>query len=132
MFRMLNHRRTKGYGTIPFGVITHVNDVAVKNLRQLVELLRDNQEEFITYTVGGLYETIVFRRDEMQGTTEDVMDESGIRYQYSKDLAEVWEKGPQTASARCPSHGERTPIFKFDEALGIGRHRRSPPSLELP
>ncbi len=98
VFRMLDHRRTKGYGSIPFGVITHVNDISVKNLRHLMELLRDNQQEFITYTVGGLYETIVFRRDEMQETTEDVMDESGIRYQYSKDLAEVWEKGPQSVS----------------------------------
>lgn len=94
VFRMLPHRVTKGYGNMPFGVVDKINDVSVKNLKHLVELLRDCKDEFITYEIAGNYETVVFRTSDMEDTTEEVLSDEGIRYQFSKDLQSVWEAEP--------------------------------------
>jgi hypothetical protein len=69
-----------------------VNDQAVKNLRHFVELLRDCEDEFIVFEFAGEAETLVFRRQDLADSTEDILADEGIRYQYSKDLADVWEK----------------------------------------
>ena len=74
--------------------IEEINDVPVKNLPHLVELLRNCKDEFITYEVAGNYETVVFRRSDMEATTEEVLSDEGIRYQFSKDLEAIWEAEP--------------------------------------
>jgi hypothetical protein len=91
IFRLLPHLTTKGYSNVPFGVISKVNDVEIKNLRHLVQSLRDCKEEFITYSIAGNYETMVFRRSDMEDTTEEILSDEGIRYQFSKDLEAIWE-----------------------------------------
>lgn len=98
VFRMLPHRVTKGYGNLPFGVIDKINETKVKNLKHLVELLRDCEDEYITYEVAGNYETVVFRTSDMEDTTEEVLSDEGIRYQFSKDLEPVWEAEEATAA----------------------------------
>ncbi len=44
---MFPHRITKGYVQPTFAVVTHINDVPVKNLAHLVELLRDLKSEYV-------------------------------------------------------------------------------------
>ncbi len=90
--RMFSHRMIKGYANTPFGVVSHVNGQAVKNLRHFVELLRDCEDEFIVFEFAGEEETLVFRRQELADSTEEILVDEGIRYQYSKDLADVWEQ----------------------------------------
>ena len=88
--RLFPHRTSKGYGGASFGVVEQVNDVKVKNLPHLVELLRDATGEFLTLKLAGKYETLVFRRQEVLDSTEEILENEGIREQYSDDLAEVW------------------------------------------
>ena len=90
----LPHKLVQGYGNPAGSVIKAVNGVAVKNLRQLVELLRDSKSEFLTFDVaqrGG--ETYVFSRKQLEAATEEVLNDNGIRAQGSADLMKVWGTG---------------------------------------
>ena len=69
-YARLNHRIAKGYGPQHFAVLSQVNGTAVHNLSHLVELLRDAKSECMTFRFAGLYETLVFRRDELAKSTE--------------------------------------------------------------
>jgi hypothetical protein len=88
---MLAHKVTKGYSD-PFGqVVADIDGVKVKNLRHLVELLRDGRSEFLTLRFCGQFtETMVFRRAAMQEVTEQVMAENGIPRRGSDDVMAVW------------------------------------------
>jgi S1-C subfamily serine protease len=91
-YGLLPHRTSKGYSPSPFTVVTHVNGTAVKNLRHLVELLRDAKDEFITVDLAGASPPLVFRRDEILKATDDILSDEGIRKQYSDDLEDVWHQ----------------------------------------
>lgn len=99
LLRLLPHRITKGYDTIPFGVVTHVNDEQVKNLKDLVIKIRDCKDEFLILTMDGNYETLVFNRADMSDSTEEILGDEGIRYQYSKEFEPIWEGKEDTAAA---------------------------------
>lgn len=89
---MFSHKITKGYDTKgPFGVVSCINDVPVKNLIHLVKTLRDNRKEFVVFKFANLRsESLVFRRSEIEAATEEILNENGIRYQYSEDLKKIW------------------------------------------
>lgn len=89
--RLFPHRITKGYSNIPFGVLTHINDEEIKNLKHAVEVMRNCQDEFLTFRFGGNVETLVFRRSDLDGSTEDILSDEGIRYQASKTLQTIWD-----------------------------------------
>ena len=87
----LPHKLVQGYGSPAGEVIKSVNGVPVKNLRQLVELLRDNRQDYLTFEGaqhGG--ETYVFARKELEAATEDILNDNGIRSQGSAELMKVW------------------------------------------
>lgn len=90
--RMFPHRIVKGYSNLPFGVVTHVDDQPIRNLRHLVTTLRDATGEFITLDMAGAHETLVFQRTQLDAATEGILEDEGIRYQCSADLRDVWEK----------------------------------------
>jgi len=92
---MFSHKVTKGYNSKAsgMGIVSHVNDVPVKNLVHLVELLRDNTNQFVTLRFANTQsERLVFDKKEIETATEDILSENGIRAQCSDDLKEVWEK----------------------------------------
>ncbi|MBU3948274.1 MAG: trypsin-like peptidase domain-containing protein [Proteobacteria bacterium] len=91
---MFSNRITKGYDTRgPFGVVSHINDVPIKNLIHLVETLRDNRKEFVVFKfANSRSESLVFKRVEIEAATEDILNENGIRYQFSEDLKDVWNR----------------------------------------
>jgi hypothetical protein len=91
VFRLLTHRAMKGYGTPPYGVVKTLNGEPVTNLNELVTRLRDNKDEFVTIEPDGRHETLVFKTSDMAATTEDVLNDEGIRYQYSEELEQLWE-----------------------------------------
>lgn len=103
------HRMTNGYDDPNRAVLSEVNGIAVKNLRHLVEILRDNQESQVTFKFAksGVLtnETMVFKRDELIAATGKILEENGIRYPYSPDLLGVWETYvtamPKSARAMC-------------------------------
>ena len=92
--RMFPHPIHEGYDPQVFAVVDRVDDQPVKSLAHLVELIRAAEGEFITFHLAGKYETLVFPRQEMFDITESILEDEGIRYQYSKDLADAWEKDP--------------------------------------
>ena len=90
---MFSHKITKGYDNPYTQIISQVNGVAVKNFQHFVELMRDLSEPYIEFAFAGYQvETMVFRRDEMEAATEDILTENGIRFQYSDDLSGIWRK----------------------------------------
>ena len=62
----------------------------VKNLRHLAVTLRDLEDDLVVIRLGGSYETLVFRRDDLIDSTEEILEDEGIRSQFSDDLKEIW------------------------------------------
>lgn len=96
------HRITKGYDDPNRAVLSEVNGVAIKNLRHLVELLRDNNDRQITFKFANsgvmTHETMVFNRKDLLEATGKILEENGIRYPSSADLQPIWDKPSLTAT----------------------------------
>jgi S1-C subfamily serine protease len=102
---MFEHKVAKGYRDPAGQVLERVNGHKVKNLRHLVELVRDSKEEFLTFRFAEEgAEVLVFRRMEMNKATEDVLEDAGIApsRRGSKDMLRVWNNGrpPRPAKGR--------------------------------
>ena len=85
---------SKGYGH-PFGkVLDQVNGIKIKNLKHLVEVLRDAKAEFMVFQFAGRgTETLIFPRKELLAATDDILIDNGVRSQGSPELMEVWKGG---------------------------------------
>ena len=85
------HRLAQGYSN-PMGlVLQKVNGTPVKSLTHLVELLRDQTAEFVTFEFEGVFtETLVFSHKEMVAATEAILTDNGVRSQGSPDTLAVW------------------------------------------
>ena len=91
----LPHRLAVGYSNPAGKVVESVNGIPIKNLRHLVEVLRDCRDEFITFKFfGRAAESPVFPRREMLAAMEDILNDNGIRNQGSPDTLEVWNAKP--------------------------------------
>jgi hypothetical protein len=76
-------------------VVKAVNGVAVKNLRHLVEVLRDNRDEFVIFDFARRgTESMVFVRQEMIAAVDEVLTDNGIRSQGSPEVMAVWGARP--------------------------------------
>jgi hypothetical protein len=103
------HRITRGYDDPNRAVLSEINGVQVKNLRHLVEILRDNREDQVSFKFASsgvlTHETMVFNRAELTEATGKILEDNGIRYPYSADLRAVWEApaqlGVKSAQAAC-------------------------------
>lgn len=95
------HRITRGYDDPNRSVLSEVNGVPVKNLRHLVEILRDSRDEQVSFKFASsgvlTHETMVFNRSELIAATGKILEENGIRYPYSPDLRAIWEAATSTA-----------------------------------
>ncbi len=92
---VLAHPLTRGYSD-PFGqVVKDVDGVSVRNLRHLVELLRDGRGEYLTIRFfGEMSETLVFPRKAIEDSTSALMAENGIPRRGTDDLMTVWNRKP--------------------------------------
>lgn len=90
---MFSHKIIKGYGNPFLSVIKSVNGVKIKNLRHLVETLRSIKDDYVIFRFDDKRaEMLVFNRKEIEEATEDILNDNGIREQYSKDLRDAWVK----------------------------------------
>jgi S1-C subfamily serine protease len=90
------HSLAKNYSSPQLEVVKTINGTVVKNLRHLVEIIRDLKDEFIVIEFAGRgSETIVLPRKEMIASTEDVLNDNGIRSQGSSDIMAVWNQKPR-------------------------------------
>jgi S1-C subfamily serine protease len=89
---MFPHKIGKGYDSPQFKVIKEINGIRVKNLRHMVEILRDSKEKYTTISFDDRQsETIVFDHKEALAATEEVLSDNGIRELASDDLLSVWK-----------------------------------------
>jgi S1-C subfamily serine protease len=92
---MFKHKITEGYGDAVGQVVAEVNGVKIKNLRHLVELLRDVKDEFLIFRFAESSTSIlVFNRAEMNKATDEILDDNGIspNRRGSEDMLKVWRK----------------------------------------
>jgi S1-C subfamily serine protease len=95
------HVLSKDYGNPFLEVVKTVNNIPIKNLCHLVEVLRNSKDDFITIEFYGLLApTLVFPRAEMVAATEQILTDNDIRSQGSPDTMAIWNgKSPdKTAS----------------------------------
>ena len=91
---MFPHRLAVGYSNPFTKVVKEVNGTRIKNLRHLVETLRDCKEKYITISFDDrASESIVFNRQEVLDATDEILTDNGVRQQASDDLRAVWEGG---------------------------------------
>ena len=85
------HRLVSGYDNRFGSVLYSVNDVPIRSLRHLVEVLRDLKTELVLFKFDQRSgESIVLPRQQVVDATEGILNENGIRYQASRDLLDVW------------------------------------------
>lgn len=91
---MFVHKISKGYADPVGRVVKEVNGVPIKNVRCLVETIRDCKDEYLTFRFAEDWsEVLVFDRKEMDKATEEILDENGIApsRRASADLTKVWQ-----------------------------------------
>lgn len=89
----------EGYSNPELGVVKTVNGVRIKNLRHLVEVLRDTKDKFISIVFyGHERESPVFRRAAMVAATNEILNDNNVRSQGSPDMMAVWNARPATKS----------------------------------
>jgi len=85
------HKLVQGYGNPRSEVVKAVNGIPVKNLKHLVEILRDSKDEFIKLEFSSRYgETMIFPRAQMLAATDEILTDNGVRSQGSPDTMAVW------------------------------------------
>jgi S1-C subfamily serine protease len=90
---MFPHRICDGYQNATGQVVSEINGVAIRNLRHLVETLRDLKDPYVKFEFAGRYvETLVFDRTETLVAGEDILVHNGIRERQSPDLRGLWEE----------------------------------------
>jgi S1-C subfamily serine protease len=93
---MFPHRITRGYDDPDASVVTEVNGIAVRNLQHMVDILRDSDAPHVAFRLVRRRDrgpqTIIFDRQEIRSTTEEILNDNGIRYLYSRDIRPVWER----------------------------------------
>ncbi len=85
------HKLVTGYSSRFGSVVESINNVHIKSLRHLVQVLRDLKDELVVIRFDQRTgETIVLPRKDMLAATESVLTDNGIRAQASADMLEVW------------------------------------------
>jgi S1-C subfamily serine protease len=88
------HALCKGYDSPIARVVKTVNGISIRNLKHLVQVLRDSREEFDVFTFYGKGgESMVFLRKKMRDATDEILTDNGIRSQGSQPELDVWNKG---------------------------------------
>jgi S1-C subfamily serine protease len=89
------HKLAKGYSNVAGCVVASINGKHISSLLQLVALLRDLKDDFVTVEFAQKTgESLVFPRKEMVAATEDILTDNGVRAQGSPDTLAVWQGTP--------------------------------------
>jgi S1-C subfamily serine protease len=92
------HKLMRGYGDPVGQVVKDVDGVPVRNLRHLVELLRDGKGEFLTLRFyGEMSETLVFPRKAAEEATLELMAENGVPRRGTPEVMAAWDARPVTS-----------------------------------
>jgi len=86
------NKLVNGYSSPAGSVVGSVNGTHIKSLAQLVAVLRDLKDPFVTFEFdqrGG--EGLVFSRTAMAAATDDILTDNGVRAQGSPDMLAIWQ-----------------------------------------
>jgi S1-C subfamily serine protease len=89
------HKIANGYSSPIGSVVYSVNGTRVRSLRQMVALLRDLKDPFVTIEFdqkGG--EALVFVHQAIMTATDEILTDNGVRAQGSPDTLAVWQGKP--------------------------------------
>jgi S1-C subfamily serine protease len=85
------HRLISGYDNRFGSVVYSINDIPVRSLRHMVQLLRDMKDELVVIKFDQRAgESIVLPHKKVVEATEEILSDNGIRFQASTDLMDVW------------------------------------------
>ncbi len=88
------HKLANGYSNPAGAVVSAINGTRIVSLAQLVALLRDLKDPFVTIDFdqrGG--ESLVFSRAALVAATDEILSDNGVRAQGSADTLAVWQAG---------------------------------------
>lgn len=86
-------RLTEGYTSPVAAVVKFVDGIRVRNLRQLVTILRNAKGTYVRFEFYGEgREVLVFPRKEMQAATARILDDNNVRSQGSPDAMKAWKE----------------------------------------
>ena len=87
------HRLTSGYDNRFGSVVYSINDVPVRSLQHMVEILRDMKDELVVIKFDQRSgESIVLPHKSALAATDEILNDNGIRFQASNDLLDVWTR----------------------------------------
>ncbi|MBS7808193.1 S1C family serine protease [Variovorax sp. PCZ-1] len=85
------HRLVSGYDNRFGSVVQSINDIPVRSLRHMAEILRDLKTELVVIKFDQQSaESIVLPHQKMLESTEEILNDNGIRFQASADLLDAW------------------------------------------
>lgn len=88
---LLSHRVSKGIAVAPNAVLAKVNDVPIKNIKHLVETLRNLDSEFVEFEFAEEgSDLICFDRKKLLAAMPEIMEENSILAPASPDLLPIW------------------------------------------
>lgn len=90
---LLPHRISKGYSGPSANVLSKINGIEIKNMKHLVQVLRDCKDEQIKFEFAERNATyLVFDRAAVEKAMEDILIDNAIARQGSKELLREWNK----------------------------------------
>ena len=90
---LLPHPISKGYSGPYANVLAKINGEKVKNLKHMVQILRDTEEKQVKFEFAEKNASyLVFDRKELEEAMEDILIDNGIARQGSKKLLKEWNK----------------------------------------
>jgi len=73
-------------------VLKAINGVPVRNLKHLVELIRDSRDRYLVFEwFDRDVESLVFNREELLKSTEEVLADNDVLNPMSDDLVATWQ-----------------------------------------
>ena len=90
---LLPHRISKGYQGPSLSVLAKINGIAIKNMKHMVQVLRDSKEEQLKIEFAEKDSTyLVFNRKQIEEAMEDILIDNAIARQGSKELLREWSQ----------------------------------------
>ena len=88
----LPHAITKGYDASYKPALKSLNGTPITSLEQLVTLLNDSEDDYLEFAFHDEgQEILIFNREELYESTEELLEENSIRKQGSKRFMNLWD-----------------------------------------
>lgn len=90
---LLPHPITKGYEVALNPTLKSINGIDVRSVAHLVEIIRDNDEDSLIFEFyDRSQETLIFDAQELDESTEEILEDNSIRNRGSDRFMEIWDR----------------------------------------